>query len=135
MNTGKGNLLITAKGTALEKLQQTEYDRQNVESMGNGVFRILNIKASIENIMLQPGEMLQLQVAYKMDEKFTGAALSVMQYQQDDAVLKLIGGQTFIYGKVKGFPLAQNKPRKTNCLLWVIGLILVTAVLIRKCKH
>lgn len=109
IDLGTGKLLITAKGAALKKLNQTEYNPDTVEKLSGGVFNVSDIKSGIENIVLQPGEILNLKAAYVVDEKPIGAVLRVIQNKQDGETTTLIGGQTFVYQKVNGFPVQQKK--------------------------
>lgn len=137
MDAGNAQLLVTAKGAALEKLNQTAYDRNAVESLGDGVFKITDNKSGIENILLQPGEMLQLQASYDTDENLAGAALRVIQNEQDGSAKRLVGGQTFVYGKVKGLYRPSKHGHKAHYLLWpLVGIIIavVTCILRWKAK-
>ncbi|MEP6949778.1 MAG: hypothetical protein ABI863_10910, partial [Ginsengibacter sp.] len=107
MELGTGKLLVTAKGAALKKLNNTEYNHDSVQKSANGIFNVSDIKSGIENIFLQPGEILNLKAEYAVEEKPIGGVLRVIQNEQDGGTLT--GGQTFVYHKVNGFPIQQKK--------------------------
>jgi hypothetical protein len=109
MDLAAGKLLITAKGAALKKLNKTEYNPNSVEKIANGIFSVKDIKNGVENILLQPGEILNLKAEYVVEEKPPGAVLRVIQSEQDGETTTLTGGQTFVYRKVNGFPIQQKK--------------------------
>jgi hypothetical protein len=137
MELGAGKILLSAKNRALEKLNQTEFDRENVRVQENGQFKILNIERGIDNIILQPRETLPLTVEYIAPLEPTGVVLTVRQFAQEETGLTLIGGQTFVFGKVKGFPtdLINDEPEKQNKFpwwLWLILFLLLLAIILFK---
>ncbi|MEY2498567.1 MAG: hypothetical protein QOD12_2123 [Verrucomicrobiota bacterium] len=127
MDAGRGSLLLTARGAAEEKLAA----RRELENLGEGVFRVTNVSRPIENIPLGPGEMLNLHAEFVTEQTLEGAALRVTQSEQANGLANVIGGQTFVYGRVAGFhPISSG--RKRGCLWsWIAGLVLLLASLLR----
>ena len=131
---GTDKLLIGAKGIALEKLNQTDFSRNSVEVLEDGKFNILDIENGIENIILEPGETLPLTVQYIPTEKTEGYVLRVKQFVQDGATSVLVGGQTFVDGKVKGFPVeiidekTDETKNKYPSWLWILIILLIILI-------
>jgi hypothetical protein len=130
MDPRQGSLLLTARGTAQEKLS----GHRELENLGDGVFRVINVSLPIENIRLEPGEMMNVQAEFITEQRLKGAALTVTQSEQTGGLANIIGGQTFVYGHVAGFhPVGSGK--KGGCLWpwsWFAGLFLLLASLIYK---
>ena len=131
---GTDKLLIGAKGIALEQLNQTDFSRNSVEVLEDGQFSILDIENGIENIILEPGETLTLAVQYIPTEKTEGYVLRVKQFVQDGATSVLVGGQTFVDGKVKGFPVeiidekTDETKNKYPSWLWILIILLIILI-------
>jgi hypothetical protein len=127
MDAGKGSVLLTAKGAAEEKLAAC----RELENLGEGVFRVTNVSRPIENIPLGPGEMVNVHGEFVTEQTLKGAALRVTQSEQANGLVNVIGGQTFVYGRVAGFhPISSG--RKRGCLWsWIAGLVLLLASLLR----
>lgn len=130
LDAGGGSLLLTPKGTAAEEKLLA---RREVENLGNGVFQVLNISRGIENIRLKPGEMMNVTAEFVTEQRLKGAVLGVMQSDHTDGHVNLIGGQTFVYGRVSGFPSASTG-RGKGCLwrwLGIAGLGFLLALVMR----
>jgi hypothetical protein len=130
IDLGVGKLLISAKGNALEKLNETQFNPDVVQVMEDGQFNILNINNGIENIILQPGEILPLTVQYIPAQETEGYVLRVNQFTQNGTGVKLVGGQSFVYGKVKDFPIQISKKHKFPFWLWVLLILLLLLFII-----
>lgn len=132
---GTDKLLIGAKGIALEQLNQTDFSRNSVEVLEDGQFSILDIENGIENIILEPGETLTLAVQYIPTKKTEGYVLRVKQFVQDGATSVLVGGQTFVDGKVKGLPveIIDEKTDETKdkypSWLWILIILLIILII------
>lgn len=136
LRLGSNRLILGARGNALEKLNQTDFNRDFVQVLEDGKFNILNIENGVENIILQPGEILPLTVEYLPTEKTEGYVLRVKQFAEEKGAIILIGGQTFVDGKVKGFPVEIISEKETNdqkkklpYWLWILILLLVLLIL------
>jgi hypothetical protein len=131
---GSNKLLIGAKGNALERLNQTDFSRNSVEVLEDGKFNILDIENGIENIILEPGETLPLTVEYIPTEKTEGYVLRIKQFVQDGATSVLVGGQTFVDGKVNGFPVeiidekTDETKNKYPSWLWILIILLIILI-------
>lgn len=131
---GINKLLIGAKGNALERLNQTDFSRNSVELLEDGKFNILDIENGIENIILEPGETLPLTVEYMPTERTEGYVLRIKQFVQDGATSVLVGGQTFVDGKVNGFPVeiidekTDETKNKYPSWLWILIILLIILI-------
>jgi hypothetical protein len=127
MDPGHGSVLLTAKGTAQEKL----LGHRELENLGDGAFRVINVSLPIENIRLEPGEMMNVQAEFVTEERLKGGALTVTQSNQTGGLVNIIGGQTFVYGQVAGFhPVSSGKGGCLWPCSWIAGLVLLLASLI-----
>ena len=87
-----------------------------------------------ENIILEQGETLPLTVQYISNEKTEGYVLRIKQFVQDGATSVLVGGQTFVDGKVKGFPVeiidekTDETKNKYPSWLWILIILLIILI-------
>ena len=77
--------------------------------IGRGEYELLSLERGIENIPLESGEFLPLSVSFMPATEMRGAVLRVRQFSKSDHGPELVGGQTFVYGHVKGFGVQLSK--------------------------
>jgi hypothetical protein len=97
----ESHLVIRAEGPALDTLLERE--RDTIEYRGEGRFHISEPERGIGGIALRPGQKLPLTIEFTPPHAVQDYALRVMQYDETDGTKRLAGGQTFVFGKVKGF--------------------------------
>jgi hypothetical protein len=102
---------VHADGPALERLRATEFHEARFPYREAGHFEMLHLKRGMERIHLQPKELLPFTLAFTPEEAVRDYAVRVVQYVEVDGVEKVVGGQTFVVGKVKGFPVREKHPR------------------------
>jgi hypothetical protein len=126
-----GKLILTAKGASLEKLKKSDYDRKFLKDIGNNQFAVLDPEKGIDNLVLAPGEVFPLSLTYKPAQKSEGYLIRVTQYAHEGTKLRQIGGQTFVYGKVKGYLTQAVEPHTFPCwLIILIGVILLIIIIL-----
>jgi len=59
------------------------------------------------NIRLRPKEVFPFHVEFEPTEDVRDFVVRVVQYIDVDGVDEVLGGQTFVVGKVRGFPTAD----------------------------
>jgi hypothetical protein len=77
------------------------------EHLGEGRFRWNDLEKGMSNLRLKPGELLPFSVEFTPDDAVESFALRVLQYEEIDGKAKVTGGQTFVSGTVKGFPVRK----------------------------
>ncbi|HEV7800409.1 MAG TPA: cellulase family glycosylhydrolase [Burkholderiales bacterium] len=132
IHRARGNLFITPRGAALDKLREDRAARRFLEDMGDGTFRVLDIATGIPHLDLRPEEALPFALAYVPDREVKGYAVRVTQFSLDGASRKPIGGQTFVAGEVEGFTTRRARRRGGSYWPWAIAagsLLLLLALL------
>jgi hypothetical protein len=79
-----------------------ELARDILDFLGEGLFHCLEPAKGIRHFSLEPNEMLPLRITFTPPENLDSFALRAMQYDDTDGKTRLVGGQTFVYGKVAG---------------------------------
>jgi hypothetical protein len=125
MDAGTGSLLLTVNDPAGEK---RFHSQRGMESLGAGVFKVLEIGRGIEGLDLAPGEMLNVKAEFAPPQKITGGVLRVSQSERTNGKVTLIGGQTFVSGDVAGFPSARTEHKGCLWLRWSACLAALVAV-------
>jgi hypothetical protein len=109
--TIRARLSVHADGAALERLRATEFHEERFPYRGDGRFEMLHLKRGMERIHLQPKELLSFTLMFTPEEAVRDYAVRVVQYVDVDGREKVVGGQTFVVGKVKGFPVRAKQQR------------------------
>ena len=99
-----GKVIVLAEGPALKRLRETQFDEKRCEYLEGGRFHLLDLARGMANIRLQPKEVFPFQVEFASTEDVSDFAVRVVQYIDVDGVDEVLGGQTFVVGKVRGFP-------------------------------
>jgi hypothetical protein len=127
------SVLISATGASLDLLRRS--------SLGDGFnsdkpIALPNIESGIDNITLAPNEAASFIVDY-ITNPTDSYAVTVLQYAKESSRERLIGGQTFVKGKVKGFPIKPSTPDDSlpegsgiqQIWWWILLVILVLLIL------
>jgi hypothetical protein len=129
------SLTLIAQGTAREKLQQTALTAEAIQWLNDGSFRVLQPERGLEDLILEPGEILPLMLSYKPKDDRQDYVVRVRQFAQEGGSSTLIGGQTFVVGTVNGFPVASGRSgvtyKRRRVALWIFLLLLVLTMSLR----
>jgi hypothetical protein len=63
---------------------------------------MLSPESGFGHITFAPREIVKLQIEFTPPEHLHRFALRAIQYDEIDGRMRLVGGQTFVYGKVAG---------------------------------
>jgi hypothetical protein len=107
----RGQVSVHAVGAALERLRATEFHEDRFPYRGEGRFEMLHLKRGMERVHLHPKEVLPFTLMFRPEEAVRDYAVRVVQYVEVNGVEKVMGGQTFVVGKVKGFPVREKYRR------------------------
>lgn len=105
----QARVAVKAEGRALERLLATEFDEHRFRLVKDGRFEMLDIQRGMSRIHLPAGELLPFTVEFTPEEDIQDFVVHVIQYLVEDGVEKVFGGQTFVIGKVEGFPKLQKR--------------------------
>lgn len=108
ISLAESRLVIHAEGPVLDKL--LERKRDAAEYLGEGAFHLWQPEKGFDEISLRPGETLPLTIDFTPPHSLSDYALRVMQYDEVDGKQGLVGGQTFVFGKVAGFTVKRLTP-------------------------
>jgi hypothetical protein len=100
----KAKVIVKAEGKALERLLAAKFEEKRFKHLGEGRFELLDLKRGMSNIHLPAKELLPFTVEFTPEEDRRDFAVRVIQYVHTGGTEEVIGGQTFVIGKVKGFP-------------------------------
>ena len=100
----KAKVIVKAEGKALERLLAAKFEEKRFKHLGEGRFEMLDTKRGMSNIHLPAKELLPFTVEFMPEEDVRDFAVRVIQYLHTGGTEEVIGGQTFVIGKVKGFP-------------------------------
>jgi hypothetical protein len=100
------SVLIFVTGSSLEVLRRSSIGEV---LNGEGSVALPNIESGIDNITLAPGETASFTLDY-IANPTDSYAVRVIQYAKEISGEQLIGGQTFVKGQVKGFPIKSSTP-------------------------
>ena len=72
--------------------------------LGDGRFQWNDLEKGVSDLRLAPGEFLPFVVEFTPENPFESLALRVVQYEEKDGKQVVTGGETIVFGDVKGFP-------------------------------
>jgi hypothetical protein len=99
-------LVVRAEVPIFNRLAEAEVSR-----LSDGGLHVLRPEEGIGRIVLEPGETLRLNLEFTPHDSLSDYALRAMQYEEIDGKQRLVGGQTFVSGKVEGFSLRRERRR------------------------
>jgi len=134
-----GMLKITPVG-AMKEFMKTAAARDGVRDLGDGTFGVSANDAVLEGIVLPPKQFGRVELTFVPAAgapALTGAAFRVTQIEQTAAGDRTIGGQTMVFGTVKGFNTSSGTgSRHWPWWLWVlIAIIIIVLLLLLFRKH
>ena len=139
----KGVLRITVNGKLKDILKQSHPTGDGIKEVGEDRFEISKDGAVWDNVILQPHEYGTLKMEFipaSKKDRGKGFAVTVTHIDITNGTEQIIGGQTFIFGKVKGFGTATVAETGTGFIwhwwYWILIalLLLLIIFLIRKKK-
>ena len=99
----KGSLRLHASGPNLDKFQNFDYNRELMVALDGGQFELNDLDKGFEHLTLQPEEALNIGVSFTPNQPMQGHYIRVSAYASTDEGEVLVGGQTFVEGKVELF--------------------------------
>ena len=127
----KGTLKVTAGGKLKDILKQNRLMGEGIKDNGDGTFQIVKDGGFVQNIPLEPRDFGTLEIVFvpnNAGEKMTGYAVTVTQLEEVNGVDRLVGGQTAVFGTVKGFGTSPGGAT-TGHWPWWYWLLLVILIL------
>jgi hypothetical protein len=139
----KGKLRVEAEGKLKEILAQNRITGDGIKDIGNGVFEVEKDESILDNIYLDPKDMGSFKMTFTPNnpkETEKGFAINFTQIEDSNGVDKIMGGQTFVFGQVKGFGTSPGGNNSIFCnwpwwlwlLLIIIAILLLLAFLKKK---
>jgi hypothetical protein len=125
----KGKLTLSVQGLALDKLKEFYGHNDNFRLNDKGEITVLNPEKGLEAMPLQPNEVLPINILYTPTEPLKNYVLSVKQYVENNGEYQLIGGQAFVYGKVKGYNTSTETPSTLWNYWWILIIFLLLLLL------
>ncbi|MFO1082254.1 MAG: hypothetical protein U1E23_16690 [Reyranellaceae bacterium] len=102
-----GTVMLHAAGAARERLLQANAEGHAAQHAGHGRFPLHDLA-----IRLAPHEVLPFHVEFEPAEGVTDFAVRVVQYVETRHGPRLLGGQTFVVGRVRGFAVREPPSRR-----------------------
>jgi hypothetical protein len=138
-----GTLHVTPGQKLKDLLHGGPITGDGIKDRGDGTFDVIQKDATIRNIALAPNEFATLDIAFvpnNPSQKMEGLAVRITQLADVGGADRIIGGQTLLFGKVKGFnekqpaggavsPTPQPNPQPQTHWPWYWWLILVLIIL------
>jgi hypothetical protein len=128
----KGKIKVEALGKLKEILKRNPPSGKGIESTGEGIFEVRMDGAVLDNITLQPKDMgafIMNFIAGSADVTGKGFAVNFTQIENKNGTDHIIGGQTFVFGQVKGFgtsPSAAHAPiLMWHWWYWILIILIV----------
>jgi hypothetical protein len=106
-----GTLKITPVGRFKEIFRRTRVSGEGIRDLGDGTLSVSREDAVLEGITLAPKEWGALQLTFVPNDPAAKPAdhvLRVTQLAIEATGDRVVGGQTFVFGKVKGFQAAAG---------------------------
>ena len=97
-------VVVVARGRALQCLNEATFDSKLLHGLGDGCFELRDFGTGIGMISLRANETLPFEAEITTLEGVEDFAVRVVQYCQVDGVQKIVGGQTYVFGAVEGYP-------------------------------
>jgi hypothetical protein len=130
----KGILRVTPGAKLKTILKDQRLNGDGIKDLGDGTYQILSDGGSLKNIPLAAGDWATLDITFvpnNTGEKLKGYAIRVTQIEQANGSERLVGGQTFVFGQVKGFGTAPGgKGSQSHWPWWYWLLLLLLIILI-----
>ena len=139
----KGKLVVTAKGKLIDYFKQNRISGNGIKETGQGTFEVTKDGAELDNIYLEPKEMGAFEMKFvpnNANDSLKGFAINFTQIEDLNGTDHIIGGQTFVFGQVKGFGTsmagttdgANSKWHWWYIILILAGLLILLNAMRRK---
>jgi hypothetical protein len=141
----KGVLKLTIGGKLKDILLKNGITGEGFKDEGNGVMNIEKDGGFLNNIVLDPRDFGTVKMEYiptNREEKLAAYAITIIQLETTDTTEHIVGGQTAVFGKVKGFSTgtgggnghAQGFGRWWHWALILLIILLLGWLLLRRKK-
>ncbi|HUD89768.1 MAG TPA: hypothetical protein VMR17_25205, partial [Xanthobacteraceae bacterium] len=98
-------VVLHAEGVARERLHEARCDDRKLHLIDNGRFELHDIGRGIERIHIHPRETLRFRVEFTPTEGVRDFVVRAIQSVEVRGRAEIVGGQTFVFGKVVGYTL------------------------------
>jgi hypothetical protein len=130
----KGILRVTAGGKLKAILDKSRQAGEGIRNTGDGRFEIVKDGGFLQGIPLEPKDYGTLELTFvpnQVNEKMTGYAITVTQLDQATGGDRIVGGQTFVFGMVKGFGTSPGGgARHWPWWYWLVLALIVIVLLL-----
>jgi hypothetical protein len=108
----RGSLILSPDSAALEKLRRHRGERTPYDDLGDGRVRVVDLATGLPSLDLAPEEVLHFGLEYTPEREAAGHAVRAIQFSLEGSSRAIVGGQTFVVGRVRGFtkPLERLQP-------------------------
>jgi hypothetical protein len=97
-----GRISLAPRGTALDRIREFG-DPENLEDLGEEVYRVADPATGIVGLQLRPGDELAFGLELAAEQDAAGYALRAVQYTLEGDERTPVGGQTFVVGAVEAW--------------------------------
>ncbi|MFL5742609.1 MAG: ubiquitin-activating E1 FCCH domain-containing protein [Flavisolibacter sp.] len=133
----RGVIRVTVDGNLKEILKNYRAEGQGIKQTGDGVFEISREGTVLDHILLPPHQYGTLKMQFIANDKNDlgkGFAITFTHSDVTTGTEQIVGGQTYVFGKVSGFQTNASEGKKGFEWHWwywlVIGLIVLVLVLL-----
>jgi len=113
----KGIIRVTVNGKLKDIFKEYHPAGDGIKETGEGIFEVSKEGAVWDNVVLQPHEYGTMKMEFIPANKNSierGFAVTVTHIDITNGAERILGGQTFVFGKVKGFGTATAIETKTG---------------------
>jgi hypothetical protein len=130
----KGFLRVTPGAKLKTKLRDHSLTGEGLKDGGDGTFQIVKDGGSLQNVALEPQEWGTLDIVYVPNnaaESIKGYAIRIAQIDTTTGTDRIVGGQTFVFGQVKGFGTSSGGgTAHWPWWYWLLLLIILLIILV-----
>jgi hypothetical protein len=127
----KGILKVTPGAKLKAILRDHRLNGDGMKDGGDGSFQIVKDGGTLENIPLDPKEWGTLDILYVPNnaaEGLKGYAIRIAQIDTTTGTDRIVGGQTFVFGQVKGFGTSSGGG--TAHWHWLLLLLIILLIIL-----
>ncbi|MES2002888.1 MAG: hypothetical protein V4450_00100 [Bacteroidota bacterium] len=110
----KGFLNLSFEGKLKRILETQKISGTGFKQIDKGNFQVQREGGTLTGFILNPNDIGFIQIKYQPKDgnaKPKGFAITVTQIERINGIDKIIGGQTTVFGQVKGFGTSPGKPK------------------------
>ncbi len=129
----RGTLKVTIGEKLRTIFRRNRPSGAGFKETGEDTFQVVKEGGYLQNISLEPNEYGTLDIEYlpnNADEKLKGYAITTTQFDQTTAAERIVGGQTFVFGIVKGFGTSVGGAGIAGRCPWWCWLLVLLGIFI-----